>query len=422
MKFIHAADIHLDSPLCGLSRYDGAPVDELRGATRRALQNLVEISIDEDADFVLIAGDVYDGDWKDHNTGLFFVSQMARLNDANIPVVLINGNHDAANKMTRELRLPVNVTRLSHRKAETAKSPRLEELGVAIHGRSFANAAEHDNFASDYPEKKPGMFNIGLLHTSLTGAEGHEPYAPCTLDDLRRKGYDYWALGHVHTRAILCDDPFVVFPGNIQGRHIREPGPKGCYVVTTESSGGCQLDFYGLDVARWEQVLVNVRDTQSKEEVLDRCNDALVELADGNEGKPLAVRVTLSGATPAHQALLSDQVDATNQIRSIAMSATGNRAWIEKVEFRTSPPASLSDVSETDGPLAELVQYIEELRGNPSSLQALSTALSELRKKLPDDVLRGPDAILLDKTDFLTGVMNDVQAILVQRLSEEPKE
>jgi DNA repair exonuclease SbcCD nuclease subunit len=106
IRFLHAADIHLDSPLTGLERYEGAPVEELRGATRRALENLVELAIERELDFVLIAGDLYDGDWKDHNTGLFFVDRMNRLREAAIPVVIISGNHDAANRMTRSLRRP----------------------------------------------------------------------------------------------------------------------------------------------------------------------------------------------------------------------------------------------------------------------------------------------------------------------------
>ena len=110
MKFIHAAYVHLDSPLRGLERYEGAPVDEIRGATRRALENLFELAIDREVDFVLIAGDLYDGDWKDHNTGLFFVKQAARLHEASIPIYMISGNHDAANRMTRSLRMPDNVT------------------------------------------------------------------------------------------------------------------------------------------------------------------------------------------------------------------------------------------------------------------------------------------------------------------------
>jgi len=196
ITFLHAADIHLDSPLRGLERYPGVAVDEIRAATRRALENLVSLAIEREIGFVVIAGDIYDGDWKDHNTGLFFVAQMSRLRTAGIPVIMIAGNHDAANKMTRSLNLPSNVQMLSSRHAETAIHPRLEELGVAVHGRSFAHAAETDNLAREYPSKRAGMFNIGILHTALDGADEHARYAPCSLTDLQQKDYDYWALGH----------------------------------------------------------------------------------------------------------------------------------------------------------------------------------------------------------------------------------
>lgn len=171
IRFIHTADIHLDSPLKGLERYDGAPVDEIRGATRQAFENLVELAIDREVDFVLIAGDLYDGDWKDHNTGLFFVGQMNRLREVGIPVVMISGNHDAANKMTRSLRLPDNLERLGHTRPTASKLDRLAELGVAIHGQSFEKPAQFDNLAQGYPHKQSGMLNIGLLHTSLDGVD-----------------------------------------------------------------------------------------------------------------------------------------------------------------------------------------------------------------------------------------------------------
>ena len=125
--FLHAADVHLDSPLKGLERYDGAPVDQIREATRRALENLVALAISRAIDFVLIAGDLYDGDWKDHNTGLFFVAQMSKLHEAGIPVIVVHGNHDAASEMTQKLRLPENVEILSHTMPMTAKSEKLQD-------------------------------------------------------------------------------------------------------------------------------------------------------------------------------------------------------------------------------------------------------------------------------------------------------
>lgn len=227
-KFIHAADIHLDSPLRGLARYEGAPVAELRSATRQALEGLIRTAIEEEVAFVLLAGDLYDGDWRDYNTGLFFASQMSKLRKVGIKVFLISGNHDAQSQITKTIRLPDNVRQLSTRKPETVL---LENVGVAIHGRGFATRAVTEDISATYPDARAGYFNIGMLHTSANGREGHEPYAPCTVQGLAAKGYDYWALGHVHKREVLSEDPWIVFSGNIQGRHIREQGAKGCSLV-----------------------------------------------------------------------------------------------------------------------------------------------------------------------------------------------
>ncbi|MCG8551932.1 MAG: DNA repair exonuclease, partial [Desulfobacterales bacterium] len=194
-KFIHAADIHLDSPLRGLSRYESAPVEAIRNACRRAFQNLVDLAIEEKAAFVLLAGDLYDGDWKDYSTGIFLSREMGRLNQHNIQVFCVAGNHDAANRMTKSLDTPSNMKMFSAGKVETVK---LEELSVAIHGRSFKKRHVDENLAAGFCSAEKGMFNIGLLHTSLDGRKEHANYAPCSLDDLISKEYQYWALGHIH--------------------------------------------------------------------------------------------------------------------------------------------------------------------------------------------------------------------------------
>ncbi|HHD57358.1 MAG TPA: DNA repair exonuclease, partial [Desulfobulbaceae bacterium] len=224
VTFLHAADIHLDSPLRNLATREGAPVELIRNATRRAFENLVQLAVDEKVDFLLLAGDLYDGAWRDFNTGLFFIEKMRRLKEAGIRVFLISGNHDAASRITRALRLPDNVVHFSSRRARTIE---LEDLNVAIHGQSYAKRAVTADLAKDYPPPVQGMVNIGLLHTALAGRDGHEPYAPCTPGELADKGYDYWALGHVHQREIVDKDPWIVFAGNLQGRHIRETGPRG---------------------------------------------------------------------------------------------------------------------------------------------------------------------------------------------------
>ena len=229
--FLHAADIHLDSQLHGLERYEGAPVDAIREATRRAFKNLVLAAIDRKVAFLLLVGDLYDGDWKDYRTGLFFNRQMSRLREAGVPVIVVSGNHDAASQLTKHLNPPANVHFLDTKAPETLV---LEALRVALHGQGYASRVVKDDLSAAYPAPIPGLLNVGLLHTSVDGREGHEPYAPCTLEGLQNRGYAYWALGHVHAREVLAEDPWIVFPGNLQGRHAKETGPKGATLVEYE--------------------------------------------------------------------------------------------------------------------------------------------------------------------------------------------
>ncbi len=412
-KFIHAADIHLDSQLRGLERYDGAPVDELRGATRRALENLVRLAIDEEAAFVLIAGDLYDGDWHDHKTGLFFADQMLQLREAGIRVFLISGNHDAANRMTKSLRLPDNVIKLSAKKPQTEL---LEDFGVSVHGQGFGTAAVIDNLAVAYPKATSGHFNIGLLHTCGTGREGHERYAPCTLDDLRIKSYDYWALGHIHQRERLASDQHIYFSGNLQGRHIREAGAKGCLVVSVDDRRRAEVRFEPLDVVRWETAAIDATAAQDGYEVLDRFSQALRNLLSQSEGRLLAVRVDVRGACRAHEILAAEPLRWTNELRVMARDIGMGNVWLEKIKLGTSP-ASLDDESRlSEGPLGELVDYIDELRQRPTDLAWLAGELAELKRKLPAELQEGQDAIGLDDPDWLASLLENVQPILVSRL------
>ncbi len=256
IRFIHAADAHIDSPLKGLEAHDGAPVDVLRGATRRAFENLIQLAIDENIDFMILAGDLYDGDWKDYSTGLFFRRQMARLFEKGIPVYLIAGNHDAASVISRKLSLPENVHVFSTR---TTESREVAGHPVVIHGRGFPHRAVPENLVPDFPAAVPDRFNIGMLHTSLTGRPGHDTYAPCSETDLRQKGYGYWALGHIHQPEVISRDPWIVFSGNCQGRDVRESGPHGCRLVTVDDSlEVARVDWRDLDVVRWRVLEIDL--------------------------------------------------------------------------------------------------------------------------------------------------------------------
>ena len=409
MKFLHAADLHLDSPLDGLERYDGAPVDLIRGATRRALENLVELAMREKVDFVVIAGDdLYDsGDWRDFNTGMFFIRQMAKLSDAGIRVYLIAGNHDAASSMTRKLRLPVNPEgdglMLSHEQPK--ETQRLDDLGVAIHGRSFANQAEIKNMVPDYPTPIPHWFNLGLLHTSLNGSEEHDTYAPCSMSDLRSKGYDYWALGHIHKRSLLPNEgspltsPPALYSGNIQGRHIREPGPRGCFLVTVDERHCTEIEFRPLDVFRWEICLVPCAGAKNADDVVEQFRELLRTLIQQHDDLPLGIRVILEGATDAHQELTSHREGVTAEIRSTATIVSDGQVWIEKVRMTTSYPREKQSTLDGEGPLGELTRYLDELPNDPKALAQLADELKDLARKLPRELMQPPDGLQLLKSN-----------------------
>jgi len=419
-RFLHAADLHLDSPLKGLERYEGAPVDEMRGATRRALENLVELAIDREVDFVLIAGDVYDGDWKDHNTGLFFTSQMVKLKEAGIPVVMISGNHDAANRMTKSLRLPDNVDLLPHGEAGQSELKTLHDLGVAVYGRSFARQAEFENFALSYPDRIPGLFNIGLLHTSLTGFDGHEPYAPCTPENLIQKQYDYWALGHVHNRSVISGESTIVFPGNLQGRHIRESEAKGCYLVHVDGQLKPSLEFQPLDVVRWVLCDVDAGKATQMDDVLAELTAGLIQAGDKQGGLPLAVRVCVTASPAVYREFQSSVTGWTSQLRATAMEATGGAAWIEKVHFQPAVPGGLLRDSTLDGPIGELKQYLAQLHADDAELTALGDHFSDLAAKLPGELTRGEFGQSFKDPQQMRKWLEEVEALLLNRLTQGP--
>jgi len=419
-KFLHAADIHLDSPLRGLDRYEGCPADEIRGATRKALDNLVRLAIAEKVAFVLIAGDIYDGDWHDHNTGLCFVAGLARLRDAGIEVFLIRGNHDAQNRMTRDLRLPDNVRSLPVDRPQTLHA---RDGRAAIHGQGFATANVTDDLASRYPAADPGCFNIGMLHTSATGRAGHGKYAPCSVETLRSKEYGYWALGHVHARETLDDrEARVEFPGNIQGRDVGEPGVKGCLLVTVDDRQA-RADFRPLDVLRWEICPIDASKMTGPEDVCQAFQDALPGLLDRAEDRLLAVRVEVVGESPAHGAITSQAEHITENIRGTAIGYGSGRVWVEKVRLRTRPHR-VGGGGGGDGPIGELNRLIDELRADPGQLAGLANReLADLNSKLRNDRTwisgLGSNTIDLNTPESLLGLLDQIGPLLTERLSAE---
>ncbi len=417
MKFIHAADLHVDSPLLGLEAYEGAPVERIRNATFDALGNLVRLAIDQRVDFVLIAGDLFDGDWRDMRTGLRTNEAFRRLAREGIRVFLIRGNHDAANRIGSALRWSDNVTEFSSDRPHTV---RLDDLETAIHGWSFPRREVLDDQVGYYPEAVDGWFNIGLLHTSLQGSDAHDSYAPTTVETLSTRGYDYWALGHIHKKAVVAESPHVVFAGNTQGRHINESGEKGIYLVEVDGQTVQTVEFYPTDVLRWNRMEIELGHEADEEDLLTEVEDRMDRLIESGDDRFCAVRIAIRGRCRAHRKWVepSGREDARIRIRDAA-NERRSQLWVEKIQFRTAPPIDLDELRQSEDLLGQLLRRIDDLGspGREDDLFALAEGLGTLEKK-GAAALKKAGVDLFDPK-LLRGWLGDSQRILLSRWLED---
>jgi exonuclease SbcD len=414
MKFIHAADIHLDTPLQGLVHYAGAPVNEIRNATRRAFEKVLDAALTHQVDFIIIAGDLYDVGLKSFESALFFNRQMTRMKDAGIDVFLIHGNHDAASKLIKQLRPPANVHVFRSSEPQTFGRDVLH-LPVAIHGQSFATPQVTDDLAANYPPPLSDAFNIGVLHTNLSGISEHANYAPCSLDTLRNKGYQYWALGHVHGRQVFCNDPYIVFPGNIQGRHGKESGEKSCELVTVSDTGTVTIETIPTSVLLWSEVEIDASDCQTADDVYEKLPACFRKLVSDSHERVTALRVRIIGSSESHTELNRDPEVVRNEVMSLANEFGSGLLWIERVQVATVPRINRQALLTRDDPVGEVMRALADLRKDP--VQAAKwEGIAELKKRLPKEGAEDADPIVLDVGALATAI-DEAEALLLARLS-----
>lgn len=391
MKFIHAADLHIDSPLVGLEAYEGAPRERLREATRAAFAAIVDLAIAEAVDFVILAGDLFDGPWKDMKTGIWSAGQFRRLAAAGegrgIPVYIVRGNHDAQSEVRSRITWPENVHWFSVRGPETFL---LEHVKTAIHGQGFAGREVPEDLSENYPARVAGMFNIGVLHTSLTGSEEHATYAPTTPERLARLGYDYWALGHVHRRRVVQEsEPMIVFPGNSQGRHVNEDGAKGCMLVTVADDRVESLEFRPCDVVRWFRAEVLLDADDDRGGLLTKVRQALGRCREESEGRLAAVRLAVGGRSALHGELTchAGREEMMAEMRNAANEFDGE-VWLEQVRLETSPAVDREKLRDGADLLGDLLREIDRLAGDEQLLASACDCLAPLVQKAPSELKR----------------------------------
>jgi len=421
MRFIHTADIHLDSPLLSLNRYEGAPAEAFRSATRQAFENLVELAIEEKVDFVLIAGDLYDGECKDMNTAIAFRRCLQDLADRDIRVFIVQGNHDAQAKVSKPFRLdlPEGVKLFSVRKPETEKFE-VDGQWVAIHGQGFPTVAVEENLSASYPDALPHHFNIGLLHTNCGSSQGHGNYAPSTIPQLATKNYDYWALGHIHQRQILSEGhPWIVYPGNIQGRNIREVGPKGCNLVTVEEGEVTDVAFQPVDVLRWDRVVIDATELLDGQQVINAVVQAISERLNAVGDLTLAVRIEVNGATRAHGELVLHGSHFDGRIRETVVERFVDQVWVEKIRLGTRMADDPEQAGLADEALADFLQDIDDADALDGAFSDVQAELETLKAAIPGDPRSPMELPDLTDPETRAELLESAKQLLVPRLLDQ---
>ena len=392
-NFLHIADAHLGGRFAGLARRSEAAAAEMAAACLNALDAAIDVALERRVAFVIIAGDLFDRATPDLRESFAAAERLARLWREGIDVYWLLGNHDHGGAAKA---LP-NSERLRRFSTRAVQSFEIPDLNVALHGRSFGERSAPENFARAYPRAKPGRFEIGVLHTSLDGREGASTYAPCALGDLAAAGYGYWALGHVHGAEIVSQDPYVVYPGCLQGRNAREVGAKGCVMATVEDGAVAELEQIACDRVRWVTARTDLSGLDARRietEIEAATRAALEDARDAADGRFAIVRLRHGGAGAADQALRRQgQARLLEQASRLALEIDARMA-IEAVKIDTTPPEE-----DDAGLAADAAALLRAAAADPALLDALRGEVDQISAKAAgafdrEDPRFAPEAML----------------------------
>ncbi|WP_108460792.1 metallophosphoesterase family protein [Devosia naphthalenivorans] len=414
-RFVHTADIHLDSPLRSLSLRNSDLAGLVGDATRQALIAIVDLCLDEQVDALIIAGDLYDGDQTSMKTARFLATQLGRLHEAGIAVYKIRGNHDALSRITQELVLPPTVKVFGGR--PEAMVQRWGGLDIAIHGLSFAKPQAPETLLPKYKLPEPGAVNIGIMHTSLGGAPGHDQYAPTNVADLLAAGFDYWALGHIHKRAAHDDKRPVIMPGMPQGRDINEAGEKTVTLVTVHDDRSILVEERLTSIAQFERVAVDLSGIADWREAMDAIEGQLATARATTRSPHLVARLSLTGRTPLAWQLRRDRdlVLTEAEQRAEGIGAT----WIEKLEISAQAPSEQGNGSAAD-PVLELgALMLADIGANSAARLEVRQLVEDLRNDLPAEIrgFAGKDEAELEA--FVERLLSEGSQDIVARLRHD---
>jgi exonuclease SbcD len=371
-SFIHTADLHLDSPFTGLRQVDGTVASLIKDATFRAFDNVVDLALRRKVDFLLVAGDVYDCSDRSLRAQLKFADGLKKLAQAGVRSFVCHGNHDPLDGWSASLRWPEGVHIFGPQLESIPLILGGEEV-VVVHGISYPRSQIDEDFGKGFHRQGSYPFQIGLFHCSLGSDPAHENYAPRTVDELLATDLDYWALGHVHTHRVLKEShPFIAYPGNTQGLHIRESGPRGCLVVQVDGQGTVNAGFEPTDAVRWFSKSIQIDDLETGADLIETLERTCEEIRHEAQGRPAIARIALAGRGVLHSVLRRPQVvgDLTERLRETGLGSAPP-LWLEGIQVQTSTPIDLHSRRNSADFLGEVLRLIENSRRNPTGLQEM---------------------------------------------------
>ncbi|QNO15108.1 DNA repair exonuclease [Alkalicella caledoniensis] len=375
IKFLHCADVHLDTPFRGLSQLNETLALKVKDVNKKVLENIVNVAINKSVDFVLIAGDLFDSEQKSLQSQLRSKELFQRLNKHGIKVFAIGGNHDPLNKPFT-IQWPDNV-HFFPADNPTTMEIEIDAKKVYIHGVSYKEHQELENKGILFPNSREGGINIGLLHCEIGGGT-ESTYSPCTLNDIREKGYDYWALGHIHKRSVVSAEPYIIYPGSPQGKSIKETDEKGCYVITINEPKW-DVEFIETHEVLWVQKEIMI-DSLTLDGLLDTLQHTILELEKNINCKGLIVRFYLTGRGELHSlnAMDMDEIVLTLNDQE---EFYDKFVWVESIQKNTLPEIDLELLSNQDDFLGTLFKIEQEFLGDKGKLSELVDGLDILNNR-----------------------------------------
>ncbi len=379
-RFIHAADLHIGTPFRGLARLNEEAAAILRESTYRAFDAMVEYAVNKDVDFLLLCGDLVDIEDRNLRPFLHMERGFRRLREHDIGVFIVHGNHDPAEGVSGTFRFPENVVAFPTEASQWRRfNTRSGGIAVAIWGMSFGQRAEYRNLSRLVPPGPDDAFRIVLLHCTVGQQGDHEPYAPCVMSDLKERSVDYWALGHVHKKAQLSEDPVVIYPGNIQGRSFKELGERGCYLVEVNEDHKVKLTFLETGMAVWEEATVDVTGIPDVSELQDRLYQVAKRLIDRAHPRGLICRFRLEGVCAFFEDISTDETleEMVDELNAEFYDA-GQLILVEGIRNCSYPAMDMEKRQEAGDLAAYVLSEAENLQSDFVSLSGEGGALSQL--------------------------------------------